>query len=294
MDLGTADLDRAVTMNPSFGRPGPRVEGLLLCASFDKRGARRCSLRLGEGRGRRRDQELGRDAPSLAPEPRYHSGLWAFAARLRVLLRAGVLATTLGAGIVHAAAPVTQLDASESQVFRAWFVRIVAEQLRQGPSPRWTQQDCAGLVRFAANEALRVHDADWLRSMGLSNVALPPESALSADERALAQRWQQGGGAVGPYVTAIKLVQYNATLVGRDVNQARAGDLVFFDQGDDQHLMIWMGRYLAYHTGSSHPGDNGLRAVSLSQLMQWKDTRWIPDATNPNFVGVYRLGFLSR
>lgn len=196
-----------------------------------------------------------------------------------------LLASDLGAA---------QLDAAESQIFRAWFTRIVQEQLRQGPSPRWTQQDCAGLVRFAANEALKPHDARWLRSMGLSNAWLPPESALSDDERLLAQRWNQGDGEIGPYVTAIKLIQHNSVPVSRDVNQARPGDLLFFDQGDDQHLMIWMGRYIAYHTGSSRPGDNGLRAVSLPQLMQWKDTRWIPDATNPNFVGVFRLSFLSR
>lgn len=186
-----------------------------------------------------------------------------------------------------------RLDADETQTFRAWFVRIVQEQLRQGPSPRWHQQDCAGLVRFAANEALKVHDGAWLRSMGLSNQYLPPESALSDEERALAQQWRQGGGATGPFVTAIKLIEHNADLVARDVNQARPGDLLFFDQGDDQHLMIWMGRYLAYHTGSAHAGDNGLRAVTLPQLMQWKDTRWIPDAANPNFVGVYRLRFLA-
>lgn len=193
-----------------------------------------------------------------------------------------------------AAVPAPVLDPHESQVFRAWFVRIVQEQLRRGPSPRWHQQDCAGLVRFAANEALKPHDARWLRSMGLSNAYLPPEVAYSDEERTLAQNWRQGGGEVGPYVTALKLIQHNAEFVTRDLNQARPGDLLFFDQGDDQHLMIWMGRYIAYHTGSSRPGDNGLRSVSLSQLMQWKDTRWTPDETNPNFVGVYRLQFLAR
>ncbi len=195
-------------------------------------------------------------------------------------------------GAVQATA--VRLDAAESQVFRAWFVRIVQEQLRQGPSPRWHQQDCAGLVRFAANEALKSHDAGWLRSMGMSNAFLPPESPLDDSERRLAQTWQQGNGETGAYVDAIKLIQHNADAVGRDINQARPGDLIFFDQGDDQHLMIWMGRYLAYHTGSQHAGDNGLRSVTLPQLMQWKDTRWIPDDANPNFVGVYRLRFLSQ
>ena len=196
-------------------------------------------------------------------------------------------------------APVLQaetvsLDPAQSQVFRAWFVRIVEEQLRQGPSPRWYQQDCAGLIRFAANEALRPHDAKWLRAMGMTNAYLPPEMDLTAEQRNLAQAWQQGDGKSGPYVTALRLIQHNGDFVTRDLNQARPGDLLFFDQGDDQHLMIWMGRHLAYHTGSSHPGDNGLRAVTLPQLMAWKDTRWIPDASNPNFVGVYRLRFLAR
>ncbi|MET1079228.1 MAG: DUF1175 family protein [Pseudomonas sp.] len=186
------------------------------------------------------------------------------------------------------------LDAAQSQVFRAWFVRIAQEQLRQGPSPRWQQQDCAGLVRFAANEALKPHDAKWLRANGLSNRYLPPELALLPAQRNLAQQWQQGGGQVGPYVNAIKLIQYNSHFLGRELNQARPGDLMFFDQGDEQHLMIWMGREIAYHTGSSTPTDNGMRSVSMQQLMTWKDTRWIPDASNPNFIGIYRLHFLAR
>lgn len=217
--------------------------------------------------------------------------------RLRLNL---VLAVALCGASIGAAASIAEpavevmLDARQSELFRRWFVRIVAEQLRQGPTPRWHQQDCAGLVRFAANESLKPHDARWLRSMGMSNRDLPPEPQLDATQRQLAQQWRQGGGQHGPYVTALKLIQHNAVPVGRDVNAARPGDLLFFDQGDEQHLMIWMGRYLAYHTGSRAPGDNGLRAVTLPQLMNWKDTRWIPDAANPNFIGVYRLRFLAR
>lgn len=211
-------------------------------------------------------------------------------------LRLALLSSALFVAAVATAAPNQPLDRGQSRVFRSWFVRIVQEQLRQGPSPRWQQQDCAGLVRFAANEALKVHDAKWLRASGLSNRYLPPEPALelSAAQRQLAQQWQQGGGRVGPYVNAIKLIQYNSQFLGRDLNQARPGDLIFFDQGDDQHLMIWMGRDIAYHTGTTTPTDNGMRSVSLQQLMTWKDTRWIPDESNPNFIGVYRLRFLAR
>lgn len=215
--------------------------------------------------------------------------------RWNLLLAAWLLLSSLPlAAAAGSADEPALLDRRQSQQFRAWFVRIVEEQLRQGPTPRWYQQDCAGLVRFAANEALKTHDADWLRAMGIGNRYLPPELQLDAQQQRFAQQWRQGDGRTGAYVTALKLVQHNTLRIGTDVQQAQPGDLLFFDHGDDQHLMIWMGRYIAYHTGSSSPGDNGLRAVELRQLMAWKDTRWIPDASNPNFAGVYRLRFLSR
>ncbi|HCR5808538.1 TPA: DUF1175 domain-containing protein [Shigella flexneri] len=162
------------------------------------------------------------------------------------------------------------LNVEQSGLFRAWFVRIAQEQLRQGPSPRWYQQDCAGLVRFAANETLKVHDSKWLKSKGLSSQYLPPEMTLTPEQRQLAQNWNQGNGKNGPYVTAINLIQYNSQFIGQDINQALPGDMIFFDQGDAQHLMVWMGRYVIYHTGSATKTDNGMRAVSLQQLMTWK------------------------
>ncbi|WP_420820612.1 DUF1175 domain-containing protein [Serratia microhaemolytica] len=186
------------------------------------------------------------------------------------------------------------LDQQQSRLFRAWFVQIVEQQIKRGPNPRWYQQDCAGLVRFAANEALKIHDSKWLQANGLIGSPLPPELEISAEQRLFAQRWQQGDGKQGAYVDAIKLILLNSQLQSRDLNQAQPGDLLFFDQGDDQHLMIWMGRYIAYHTGSSSSTDNGMRAVSAQQLMRWRDTRWLPDPSNPNFIGIYRLDFLSQ
>ncbi len=189
------------------------------------------------------------------------------------------------------------LTPEQSTVFRAWFVRIVDQQMRSGPTPRWTQRDCAGLVRFAAMEALREHDARWLKANGMNSAAdasrLPPELQMNAQQRALANRWTRIDGSVGAYASAIALVQRNSRFVSRDVNQALPGDLLFFDQGDDQHLMIWLDRYIAYHTGTVTPTDSGLRAVAVSDLMQWKDSRWQPFDGNPNFVGVFRFAFLT-
>lgn len=190
-------------------------------------------------------------------------------------------------------ATVPALDAEQSRRFRAWFVRIVHEQLRQGPSPRWHQRDCAGLVRFAANEALRVHDAAWLRAMRMDASALPPELSISPQQRLLARHWAQGDGSHGPFVTAARMIAFNSRPLARELRQAEPADLLFYDQGDDQHLMIWTGRGIAYHTGSSSPQDDGLRSLRLTELMQWKDTRWLPEPHNPNFVGLFRLHWLA-
>ena len=117
---------------------------------------------------------------------------------------------------------------------------------------------------------------------------------LTADQRGtLRNNWRLADGSRAAYAGALDLVQENAQLISRQWQQALPGDLLFFDQGDDQHLMIWMGRYLAYHTGSTSPGDNGLRAADIKELLDWKDTRWQPVQYNPNFAGIYRFSFLS-
>ena len=202
------------------------------------------------------------------------------------------LARALTAAQDAAAAP--RLNKAQSRAFQAWMLRIVSAQLERGPSPRWQHRDCAGLVRFAVNEALSVHDAKWLRANGIgSNRQLPPELELERAQQSLRNRWVQTDGTVGNYVSAIALVQNNSRFIGRDLNQAQPGDLLFFDQGDEQHLMVWMGSRIAYHTGSIKPDDNGLRSVDVSQLKTWKDTRWQPAVDNPNFAGVFRLAFLS-
>jgi uncharacterized protein YfaT (DUF1175 family) len=186
------------------------------------------------------------------------------------------------------------LTPQQSRAFRAWMVQIVAAQIERGPTPRWNHRDCAGLVRFAVAEALRPHDEDWKRANGFLGQPVPPEPALApAQLVALRHRWRLADGSQAAYAAAIDLVQENTTPVARDCNLARGGDLLFFDQGDEQHVMVWMGSWIAYHTGATTPADNGLRAVSLPQLLRWSDTRWQPDRRNPNFAGVFRLAFLA-
>ncbi|MFZ6757888.1 DUF1175 family protein [Undibacterium sp. Ji50W] len=185
------------------------------------------------------------------------------------------------------------LTPAQSRSFRGWMTRIIAAQLTAGPTPRWQQRDCVGLVRFAVAESLREHDEKWKRANGMLGTALPPEIELDKSTQSVRHQWRLADGSVSAYVSAIEMVQENARFRSKDCNLAAPGDLLFYDQGDAQHLMVWMNSYIAYHTGTVTPTDNGLRAVKLRDLQAWRDTRWHPTQDNPNFAGVYRLNFLS-
>ncbi|MBX4420597.1 DUF736 family protein, partial [Mycobacterium tuberculosis] len=90
------------------------------------------------------------------------------------------------------------------------------------------------------------------------------------------------------YVSALGLIQQNSRFIAKDVNQALPGDLLFFDQGDDQHLMIWMDRYIAYHTGTVTRTDNGgykgqLKTVSIRADIDIVPNRDKTADTHPDF-----------
>jgi len=211
-------------------------------------------------------------------------------------LAAWPFVSAVGASAASAASTDARpaLDRVQSQRFRDWMTLLIHVQLERGPTPRWTHRDCAGLVRFAVAEALRSHDAGWRRANGLLAERVPPDvEAEPAVLARLRQQWLRADGTRGAFAPAIDLVQGNTRFVSRDLVQAQQGDLMFFDMGDEQHLMVWMGHYVAYHTGRVEPGDNGLRALRPAQLFAWKDTRWRPTADNPNFAGVYRFDFLA-
>lgn len=203
--------------------------------------------------------------------------------------------------------PSRMLDGEQSDRFRHWVSLIVAEQIKRGPSPRWFHRDCAGLLRFAVTETLRPHDARWRQANGFDGRRLPPELDLLPEQQPLRDGWVTLEGDRQNFVTAQALIHKNSRFLGRESAMAKPGDLLFYDQGDDQHLMIWMGSWIAYHTGQAPTPadrtgrqttpisqDNGLRAVTPAQLLQWKDTRWRPRDDNPNFAGFFRLAFLSR
>lgn len=207
------------------------------------------------------------------------------------------LATSLGmivsASLWGGESSKFQLTPEQSRVFRAWMVRIISAQFKAGPNPRWEQRDCVGMVRFAVAESLQSHDLKWKKSNNLGWAPLPQELVLSQEQSRWRHQWKRFDGTKGAYVSAIDLVQENARYLGKDNNVVKQGDLLFYDQGDAQHIMVWMGNFIAYHTGEATPSDNGLRSIVLPELMRWPDTRWHPSTQNPNFIGYYRFNFLT-
>lgn len=219
----------------------------------------------------------------------------------RHVLLAGLAAAACATALPARAAPApsggavaaaSRLDRGQSQAVRDWITLLIHAQIERGPTPRWTHRDCAGLVRFAVAGSLRAHDLAWKRANGLLGVRLPPDVDAAAGQD-LRNVWRRADGSRAAFVGALELVQQNTRFESRQLMQAAPADLLLFDFGDEQHLMVWMGSYLAYHTGHVEPGDNGLRALRPAQLLGWKDTRWRPSADNPNFAGVHRLDFLA-
>jgi len=209
------------------------------------------------------------------------------------MLLAKILFTSF---LVLASAPPTQvhsLSGEQLKSFRSWLVTIVEDQISRGANPRWQHQDCAGLVRFAVKEALARHDFKWRKANGFIGRPLPAEVEMDPKQRQLFKTWKNSDGETSHFIRALPLIQQNTVFLGKTTERLEPGDLLFFDQGEDQHLMVWTGRRIVYHNGQKpKKQDNGLRAVSLNDLLKWNDCRWQPRPENPNFIGFYRLAFL--
>jgi len=194
-------------------------------------------------------------------------------------------------------------DASDAAALRAWFVLLADAQFYRATSD---VTDCAALVRHALREALRPHTPEWRRTMAL------PGAPVYADVRVKTQVNEDGGLAMfrvssstfQEFADAKTIIKFNARSVGRDVTALRPGDLIYFHQTSQNapdHLMVFVGSssfesegrdWVVYHTGpdGKHPGE--VRKVRLHDLMQHPSQRWRPVATNPQFVGVFRLDLL--
>jgi uncharacterized protein len=203
------------------------------------------------------------------------------------------------------AAQVRLADDSDRAAFRAWFVLLADAQFER-TTPDVV--DCAALVRHAFREALRAHTPEWVRRTAL------PFTPQFADVRSAPHAGDDGwplfrianmpAPKYAEFADAKTLVRFNARPLGRETSSLRAGDLLYFrqpGQKDPDHLMVFVGRsffesegddWVVYHTGPTDTGPGEVRKVRLSTLVQHPSPRWRPLASNPQFIGVFRLAAL--
>jgi len=208
---------------------------------------------------------------------------------------------------------------NDRENFRRWFT-WVAEMQFYNLSDQWNveQRDCAGLVRFAWREALRPHDRLWFQKLGENYDPVAPDLTPNIAAPLGGKLFRTAPGAYTPkdiaegkfsdFADAQTLKLYNADFVSRDRQQAKPGDLLFFQQPWVQkypfHVMIFLGEpriasegtndWVVYHTGASADDAGTVKKVRLAVLDQHPDRRWRPTMTNPNFLGFYRLKILNQ
>jgi len=209
---------------------------------------------------------------------------------------------------------------NDRESFRRWFTWIAEMQFYE-LSDEWNkdQRDCGGLVRFAWRESFRKHDRGWYQRMGQSYDPVASDVPITLTSEPLGEklfRTMPGNytardiaeNKFSEFADAQTLKMFNATFVGRDRQQARPGDLLFFHQPWVQkfpyHVMIFLGEprfasenardWVVYHTGASPQDAGDVKKVRLSVLDQHPNKRWRPLPGNPNFLGFYRLKILSQ
>jgi uncharacterized protein YfaT (DUF1175 family) len=212
-----------------------------------------------------------------------------------------LLGVTLLARGVTVAGQLRLADETDRAAFRRWFVLLADAAYYQPPAE---VIDCAALVRYAMREALRPHTAEWRRLAGLPPIATPPDvqSRPAARDGAMPLFRVAGtGGAMMEFADARTIVRWNAKLVSRQIADSRPGDLLYFrqpTQPQPDHLMIVVGRsaldgsaddFVVYHTGPDGTGPGELRKLRAADLARHPAPRWRPVASNPAFIGVFRL-----
>lgn len=217
-------------------------------------------------------------------------------------------------------AQVRLADESDRAAFRSWFVLLADAQFERNTPD---VADCAALIRHAYREAMRAHTPEWVRRAALPFA--PQYAEVRSAPKPGAHGWplfRVTGGANAQYAEfadAKTLIALNTRPLGRDPRALRPGDLIYFRQPEQKapdHLMVFVGRsefeaegddWVVYHTGpaDAEPGDPStssgspraksrgeVRKVRLSTLAQHPATRWRPLASNPRFIGVFRLAVL--
>lgn len=214
--------------------------------------------------------------------------------------------------------------------FRRWLCAVAESQVYE-KNRRWSDvtTDCAGFIRFAYIEALKVHDEAFFS--GYSALASPsspdvkkynyPDVPLvgtavfrTTDGSFDPSDVETGGDVFSPSATAGVLLHHNVTYLGKSDAVILPGDMLFFFNPDNPdmpyHTMIFLGEWgaeadeetgefsgeqdwVVYHTGPRESDGGEVRKVRLSTLAAHPDERWRPVRENDHFLGYFRFKILD-
>lgn len=204
------------------------------------------------------------------------------------------------------------LSEKDAQRFRNWFIWIGISTFKND-SPLWNkdEMDCAGLVRYCAREALRIHDSYWfMKSKYTGPIFEDVEKYNYPNIPVLGRkifRVRKGSfndsSEFSTFAVARILYENSMRFVTKNIGSAKSGDIMVFFHPEDfefpYHLMIYVGDlgitedegWVLYHTGPIGEGSGELRFVRYSELEKL-DPSWMPDSKNKYFLGFYRFKFL--
>lgn len=207
--------------------------------------------------------------------------------------------------------------ASDRENFVRWLTFLAEAAYYQPTAASQDEiQDCAALIRYAYRHALVAHTPAWRREVGLaadpgfgditkfSYPDWPLGRSLFRTRPGPLARGDFERKAFAEFADAATLLEYDTFRVSRQLAAARAGDLLFFlqpEQDQPFHAMLFVGRsyfqpqgtdWIVYHTGEIDGRRGEVRHLQAVTLFRHPDARWRPLAANPRFLGVYRFDLL--
>ncbi|WP_305081932.1 DUF1175 family protein [Oceanotoga teriensis] len=197
---------------------------------------------------------------------------------------------------------ILKLNQEDSENFNNWFNSIIINIANNNMKLPENYADCAGLIRFAYKESLKKHDSKWLLEKGYKGIIYedinkynyPEIPNIGTNIFKSEDNWTN-------FVSARILIEKNMKYIGKDINKAESGNILYFIHPEDinfpYHVMIYIKNYgedfLIYHTG---PVDNDnlgeIRVVKLEEI-KLSDPTWMPIKENGYFRGIFKFQILS-
>lgn len=196
-----------------------------------------------------------------------------------------------------------KLSADQKEQLRSWIEALALETLqaqserREQRMRRWGNQnrDCAGFLRYLIWESFQTHNSLWRNRFGgpLSSKLRDITVSSRFRKKIYARLW----------TNARDLIQKESVYIGRRVSsKLQTGDILYYELENERgrsqhHIMLLIQRkdngqfWVVYHTGQPR---NQIKAMSIKDLLAFKDTRWQPENMNPYFSGFYRLKILQE